>query len=404
MPDPVVPYYYFLSYARDDGDEWLSRFEKDLENAVRDNTQHPAHVIGFRDRTDLEAGEVWLSRTSSAIRSCYVFVPVLTQRFFTRDFCGREWAAFQRRVGANMSRTVPVLWSAKDRVLSSAPQPVAAFQVDDGGYPDLYAEEGLKYLYKISSLEPIKQTVVERLARRIIQLAEQRPLAQALPEQVDLDQITSAWKPPPGEPIRPTAPPEGPRYVHFIFAAAPQEEIRPIRATTTSYGQLPLDWKPFLPELADEIALVAQAVAADHKYISSLQPLGPDLVERVIQAQSAGNLVAIILDTWTLKLGGIYEQALRAYDGRRFSNAAVLVPWNAEDPETATSAVELEHELLRILPLNAEDPRFFIHPIKTAQQFRDDLTRILASLRASVAKVRKVQKRAEGAPVNRPFI
>jgi FxsC-like protein len=406
MPDPVEPYYYFLSYARDDGDEWLSRFEKDLENAVRENTQHPAHVIGFRDRTDIEAGEVWLSKTSGAIRNCFVFVPILTQRFFTRDFCGREWAAFQQRVGANMSRTVPVLWSAKERVLSSAPPPVAAFQVDDGGYPELYAAEGLKYLYKISSLEPTKQMVVERLARRIITLAEQRPLAQALPDNVNLDQIVSAWKPPAGAPPPlPGAPtPEGPRYVQFIFAAAPKEEIRHFRTRTDSYGQLPIDWKPFLPDMADEIAVVAQEVAADHKYFSQVHPLGADLVQVVTQAGRAGNLVAIILDTWTLKLGGVYEQALSAYDGLRFPHAAVLVPWNAKDPEMATKAEELEAQLLSVLPLNAEDPRFFIHPIKDAQQFRDDLTRILASLRASVAKVRKVQKRAEGAPINRPFI
>lgn len=305
-----------------------------------------------------------------------------------------------------MSRTVPVLWSAKDRVLSSVPPPVAGFQVDDGGYPDLYAAEGLKYLYKISSLEPIKQTVVERLARRIIELAEERPLAQALPDHLDLDQISSAWKPVAGEPPPPpgTPPPEGPRYVQFIFAAAPQQDMRPLRTTTDSYGSLPLDWKPFLPDMADEIALVAQEVAADHKYISTLEPLGLDLVERVIQAQRAGNLVAIILDTWTLKLGGIYEQALSAYDGRRFAHSAVLVPWNAKDPEMATKAEELEEQLLRVLPLNAQDPRFFIHPIKDAQQFRDDLTRILASLRASVAKFRQPQKRAEGAPINRPFI
>jgi len=408
----VEPYFFFLSYAREDGDELLVSFKRSLEAAVLARTIHAPDRICFRDRDELEVGDAWLPDLSEAIRSCKVFVPVLTRRYFTKDFCGREWAAFHRRLqlagaqGQAPRLIVPVLWIGKDAILPGVPQTVGALQFDNAGLPDEYTLEGARFLLRISKYESEAQLVVERLASRIVDVAA-RAVAE-LPAHIDLSTIDSAFKPTAGV-APPPAAATGPRYVQFIFVAASADEIRRVRTQTESYGSASLDWKPFLPDTSDEIAVIAQQVAADQKFISALQPAGADLVERISSAEKSGSLVAMIVDTWTLQVGGTYERVLREYDGRRFANCAVMVPWNPKDQENTAHQARLERKLLSTLARtkSGNDPRFFLEQIDTPDRFRGDLARTLSALRAQVATFADVQKRAEsqeGGVVARPII
>jgi FxsC-like protein len=414
--EDVVPdgYFFFLSYAREDGEESFARFKRDLEAAVRARTDHAPDRISFRDRTELEVGDTWLPDLSDAIRTCRVFVPVLTRRYFTKDFCGREWAAFKRRVhlaarGNTPRLIIPVLWgSGKDAILPGIPSAVGALQLDHEALPEQYSEEGLRFLYKISKFESEAQEVVERLADRIVAVA--KDAVPHLPDADQLDQIESAWKPTTAAAaLMAEQSGSGPRYVQFVFVAGSVAEMRRVRARLDHYGALPLDWKPFAPEVSDEIALIAQQVAADQKLISTVFPVAPDVLNRIAAAERDGTLVAIVVDTWTLQVGGPYEQMLRDYDGRRFANCAVLVPWNTQDEETTRDKAQLEKRLLAILTRSkaGNDPRFFVDQINSSDQFRDDLTRTLAALRAQVATFAAVQKQAlgqNGQAIARPII
>ncbi len=410
MPDE---YFFFLSYAREDGEQYLGQFKKDLEAAVRTRTAHRPDRICFRDRTDINVGEAWLDDLSDAIRTCKVFVPVLTPRYFTKDFCGREWAAFQNRVelaraaGLNPRLIIPVLWTSKDVILPGVPKIAGALQFDQEKLPSEYSDEGLRFLYKINRFESQAQEVVERLADRIVEVAP--AAAPYLPDERDLGGIESAWKPSAAPAPASAAVGTGPRYVQFIFVASSATEIRRVRARLDHYGVLPLDWKPFAPEVADEIALVAQQVAVAEKFISTLTPFGPDLVTRIAEAEKAGTLVAVIVDTWTLRVGAPHVQVLRDYDGRKFSNCAVLVPWNPRDEESVLHQAALNQSLLGFLTRTKQDNdrRYFVDQITSSDQFRGDLTRTLAALRAQVATFADVQKQAlgeNGQAIARPII
>jgi len=411
----VDEYFFFLSYAREDGDQYLAKFKTDLEAEVRTRTDHRPDRICFRDRTELDVGDVWLDDLSDAIRTCKVFVPVLTLRYFKRDFCGREWAAFQARVnlaraaGQDPRLIIPVLWIGKDSILPGVPKVVGALQFDQEKLPGEYSDEGLRFLYKINKYDSEAQLVVAELAKRIVKVAA--AAAPYLPADRELDRIESAWKPSAVTTAPASAAPirSGPRYLQLIFVASSAEEIRRVRAKVDGYGALPLDWKPFAPEVADEIALIAGQVAANEKFISTTQPWGPDLVTRIAEAEKAGTLVAVIVDTWTLRVGGPQLQVLKDYDGRKFANCAVLVPWNPRDEESVRHQATLEHSLLGYLTRTKtdNDRRYFIDQIISPDQFRGDLTRTLAALRAQVATFANVQKQAlgeNGQAIARPII
>src|SRR5688572_26089268 len=108
---------FFLSYARADAErddagehELVRQFFDDLSRAIRKSTGDATAAGSFID-TKIEWGAKWEDHIHDAIRTCQVFVPLMSATYFRREWCGREWAAFEARIANNApSRMIPVTW------------------------------------------------------------------------------------------------------------------------------------------------------------------------------------------------------------------------------------------------------------------------------------------------------
>jgi FxsC-like protein len=408
-----VDYLFFLSYAREDRDPYLDKFFTDLVAAVAARTTHPKASIAFMDTLDIKLGEEWSQELTDALRSCRVFLPVYTARYFTREYCGREWGTFRMRQEAFRSATpgtqvppriIPVLWNA-ERNLGSLPPVAQGVQFNHQSLGPSYAEEGLRYLLKINRFESDAQIVIERLADRITELAKGPPLP-ALPPNQEIRTIPSVWSfNQPAAVAAPTAG-KGPRYVQFIFVAGNRNELGPpLRQSVDSYGGDPREWKPYLPEVPKEIGIMASALAAEEDFFPEPLSLDVDLIPRLEAAQRDNKIVAIIVDTWTLQVPK-YRDALKAFDDRNFLNCVVLVPWNLKDSETASAQASLKDLLVKSLPKNklTKDPKYFIDSITSPDEFRKSIGAALNTIKAQILSYAEVEKKAGEEIIPKPII
>src|ERR1700680_2375090 len=76
-PQPE-PYWFFFSYARDDSDEKLERFFKDLSDEVRiqKGLDAKASLIGFRDTRSIKTGDDWPTEMKQALQTSRVLVSI----------------------------------------------------------------------------------------------------------------------------------------------------------------------------------------------------------------------------------------------------------------------------------------------------------------------------------------
>jgi FxsC-like protein len=100
-------------------------------------------------------------------------------------------------------------------------------------------------------------------------------------------------------------------------------------------------------------------------------------MDAIKAAKNRGEIVVIVVDPWTLKLSS-YLEIMEAYDANNYENCALLVSWNAPDPET-------EHEKEALRELVGNTFRFKKHQRKLIY-YRDDI----GSARALKSELLKV--------------
>ncbi|HZR50983.1 MAG TPA: TIR-like protein FxsC [Streptosporangiaceae bacterium] len=197
--------YFYLSYAhspplegaRDAShDRWVRSFYTELAAAVRRHApRRRSHLVtGFYDQ-EIPLDSNWKALLTRALSAAEVFVPLYSEGYFTRSWPGREWACFQQRltdaeVSEPLSRVIPVLWvplppgrtpPALDRALAL------------GAGDQVYLDNGLAAMLRLTPYRARYEAIVERLAAQIVDLAESSPLA---PSPVpDIDDMQSAFSP-----------------------------------------------------------------------------------------------------------------------------------------------------------------------------------------------------------------
>ena len=96
--EPVIPRreirpYFFLSYARTpkrdpadrtDPDRWVHKLYKDLCDEILQMTDAQPGEAGFMDREN-KLGAEWSPELMTALKSCRVFVPLYSRRYFESD-------------------------------------------------------------------------------------------------------------------------------------------------------------------------------------------------------------------------------------------------------------------------------------------------------------------------------
>lgn len=277
---------FFFSYARKDCDEYLKRFFDSLCDAIQRNEglDRKKGEISFRDIDDIELGNDWGEYLERALQHSPVLVSVYTPWYFKRGYCGREFQVFLDRQGVEYrngeargsEKIIPILWIKKKHLDKKdlPPRVAKKIQYTPGKHKDLYEERGMRGILIKCGRRPPFTEIVEDLADRILEVAEDDPLPPA--EQAPSLEITANAFYEAGEPAHAAAPEQlGPEVFVLVYLLADH---------TLSAGFE--NWKP-VPDLpADDI----------HSYLGELGGAqGHDLAEPRIHS-SAGTTAGDVID------------------------------------------------------------------------------------------------------------
>jgi FxsC-like protein len=196
--------YFYLSYAHSpplagappaSPDQWVRAFFDDLTDAVR-GLGSGRHGIapGFFDQ-EIPLGSDWRASLAHALSTAEVFVPLYSPGYFARSWPGREWASFERRmadagVRNPLERFAPVLWIP---LPPGRDEPGLAQALALGAGQDGYVENGLRALLRLKPYRASYARIVKRLAERVVQMAENSPLAPSVAP--DIDSVQSPFSP-----------------------------------------------------------------------------------------------------------------------------------------------------------------------------------------------------------------
>lgn len=180
-----MSYYFLLSYAREDAEDgYLPRFYDELVETIRpkrSRREGQPEAIGFLDREGIGVGDAWPSKLSEALRTSRVFVPIYSPSYFASEFCGKEWAVFERRLTELKPRPpliMPVLWMPPERLPSPLPGSAANVQYDHRSFGEKYTNEGLWRLFKLGKFRDARRDFIDRFTDRLIDVAERHALAE----------------------------------------------------------------------------------------------------------------------------------------------------------------------------------------------------------------------------------
>jgi FxsC-like protein len=400
-------YWFFLSYARLDRDEYLKRFYKDLTSQVRSLGGLDEEDIGFFDGEDIEPGEAWPHRLAESLQTSRTFVSVYSPTYFTREYCGKEWQVFRSRLDAYVAASgaqlpaliIPVLWVPLDSLPKALPDAISDVQYTHDAFGDVYTTEGLRQLMALKKYSDDYKTFLRRFAQKLIEIANQYSLPPLL-NLKPIKEIESAFH---TQNQRVPAFPQrsenvGPGYVQFVFVAGRRDELRTLRQKLDFYGdEGGLDWRPYLPEVIEDVGIIAQEIAWRERLHYEVIPLDANIIQQLQKATQNNKLVVIVVDTWTLRVER-YHELMQAYDGHNALNCILVVLWNITDDETVNNISILNDTILYTFPFKAtsKDPNTFLDRISSLEELKRELTPSLNKARMRIISIAKVVRKMEG--------
>jgi len=219
----------------------------------------------------------------------------------------------------------------------------------------------------------------------------------------DIREIESAFQHP-GTALTATLPedtPTGPKFAQFFFVAGRRDEMKALRNDLRYYGdEGGLDWQPYLPDLSDEVAIIAQDVAVREKLRYESIPLDEHFVEAIEDAVKKNKIVAVLVDSWTVRLPA-YRDLMKRLDGRDFDNCVVVIPWNMRDAETASGRDLLQQAIDATFVSTARrgDPQRFVTTTGSCTNLKDELSKSLLAARGRILESQAVVRKAESSGV-----
>lgn len=388
----------FISYARKDFDPYLDQFQADLVQALHQSLPDPVRV--FMDR-ELSAGTSWSRVVEEALRSSRAMIAIVSPQYLATESTGREWEFFRRLGDAESPAflpVLPVLWAPSDEVLPRLPPALANVQLVDGRFPEVYREQGLRFLMKLRKYKDEYFACIRIFARHLQELVERRSSLD--PATVPpLDHLPSAFQADPAPFPEPSAA-RGPRYVCVVILAPARDEVARVREDLTAYGSTAHDWTPFLPEEPEPaLLLLQQVVTGGRFFFKSIAP-GQELLSALDQAERMDNLVCVVVDPWAVRVEALHE-ALQAFDGRGVANAAVVVLWG-HDAESSAEAGALEAGLRDALERTLARGRGVAF-VRSARELQAEVAALLERLRMEVIE-QQSRPRPAGPPPARPSV
>jgi FxsC-like protein len=289
------------------------------------------------------------------------------------------------------------------------PLPEAALVVQHShrDFGEIYAREGLRRLMDLSRLRDHYKDFVGKFAKKLVQATREHSLPPD-PQVRPIREIKNAFH------VRGSAVknPEtgssklGPGIVKFIFVAGRRDELRAVRNRIEPYGEKGgRDWQPYLPDIADEVGIIAQRITTEEQFHYEPMDISENVIKRIEEAERQNNIVAIVVDTWSLRLPQ-YKNSMREYDDRKFLNCVVFVSWNNRDDETEGERSTLTHDMTETFYHNfiQPDPNCFLE-INSHDELKKELPIALHKALQRIAQKAKVVKRADGARcITKPVI
>jgi FxsC-like protein len=406
--DAGMTCWFFMSYARADdkqGDEELIReFFDDLKSAVSIRVTNQSPPLAYLDQANLQPGDSWPDEIADALCSCNTFLPIMTARYFTREYCGKEWAVFEERRGKSLGTAkapliIPVLWVppiegplpeyATDLQVTFDPKIVQ--QSEQRNLED-YAQYGLYHVAKRKKATHVGayDVIVTELAKRIIQTSKAHPLPQLV--QADLPSLKAAPNRFAGVHQPQPAMAAAPSRANFAIVAGNKAKMTGVRADPDNYyGNADgIEWMPYGPTDPEPIGLIAQAVATEKRLIANWMPVGPGLVKLLEQVETENSVAIMIVDPWVARHPD-YQNVLEQFDKFQFRNCVVLIPWNKADASTQAARDGLLADLRKLLSRNFQGRKetYFRPEIQDRASLHGAISTALSDLEALLAPYRQ---------------
>ncbi len=402
--------WFFLSYARLDRDEdpfeSVRKFYSDLDREIRLKKKISEGTAGFYDGTGIQQGDQWPQTLGAALNACRAMVCLYSPTYFDSEYCGKEFEVFNSRLDAYMNGVsqgtprpkliIPVLLHAPED-LEPIPEGLADTQYHDDAYPEVYRREGLRYFFRRtnSELQDRYQDFLDVLVNKLL-AATAATYPPPLPVLPDIKTIKSAFHTPrvsaTGAFVSQAQ--SGPRYADFFYVAGKSDEIQPLGRSVDNYGlEGELDWKPYLPEMPDEVGLIAQSAATKEGFRYQRLALNDNLLTFIKDAESNNRIVILLVDAWTLRLQK-YKQWMLDYDRMKLGNCAVLIVWNDRDTDTARDRQLLDFAVRQAFVFKAriKDPHTFINNIRCATDLTNILSITLQKVRAQIIETNDLRR------------
>lgn len=396
---------FFLSYARADAGDDLTRFYRKLSDEIRRQSGE-LEPVGFRDESNIEPGARWSEELATALTTSSTFIPLYSPSYFTREYCGREWAYFSQRISSATGSgkvpplVIPVLWDSLDQARYPTPRVATEVQYTHEDFGKEYAQFGLRYIMRLNEFADAYEKFVYRFARKVLDTVREFPLEPA-DEIVPLEQIESVFRvsTDTGRAAETRRLPGGARAVQFLVIAGSAEELQRVRTDVAAYGDSNTEWMPCYPHHDDRIAPLIQGVAAEEGLMShvveqnNLSGDRQDLRGKLDQAKENRNIVLLVADNWSL-LVDVYADIVREYDTYGHYNATAVVPWSRNDPEIA----KRERDLINVLERTFENTR--ARAEETLRIWISDPDELREMIRIRLVAIRnRILSRSEGRAV-----
>jgi FxsC-like protein len=335
--------YFFLSYAHSpplagslqaDPDRWVTQFFRHLTDSVaRHASPLSQRAPGFFDQ-DIPLNSDWKASLNQALSTAEVFVPLYSPGYFARSWPGREWACFLRRLTDSglahpERRFAPVLWIPlpADQDPPGLRQALAV-----GASEAAYAENGLRALLRLTPYRKSYQRVVDRLAAKIVELAETAPLPRF--PAPDIDRVTSPFTVGPSE------------AVFMVTVAAPARAHVVAERDPAGYGDRGIDWRAYPRDQELPLADYAAWVAEQLDFAVQVDGIENDPTSRDAAIASRHSRPGVVLvDPWLVASDG-GAQDLRSFVSELPSWVLPLLVLGSDDDERGSGLAERARAIL----------------------------------------------------------
>ena len=345
-------------------------------------------------------GAEWSPELMTALKTCRVFVPLYSRRYFESDNCGKEWFAFaQREVihraqgGEVVNAIVPALWTRLDR--EKIPVVAQSFQYDHADLGERYCAEGFYGIMKLRNYRGDYQRAVYRLAERIMEIGDKSVAyadddVQSM-ELKDFESLPSAFGPASARRTRTDS------FRLLFWPTIPRRSRPAAPAITTVRRRIPGARTTRIIPGPSPITRWSWPRSA----LTASPVLGSFEDDRLGWSNGAVPPSLCLVDAW-VSMSETYRERLSLLDQICESWVSVLVPWNAED--TGLSAAEddlrakLRQQLGHKLASVPRRCRMAANGIPTLQDFSQLLPEM------TIIMLKRYQKDAPARPPKGPTI